>query len=124
MLRILVIDDESAVRDAVSVALRRAGHEPVPVRNGQDGLAALQNGRFDAVVTDMFMPQRDGIELILALRSAPHPVPVLAMSGGSAYGADGVLPMARMLGAEATLRKPFLPSELVAAVEAIAAGPA
>ena len=63
--------------------------------------------------------ERDGIELILELRRTSRPVPVLAMSGGSAYGADRVLPMARMLGAEATLRKPFLPSELVAAVEAI-----
>jgi CheY-like chemotaxis protein len=122
MLRILVVDDEPAVRDAVSMALRRAGHDPVAVRNGQDGLEALRDGGFDAVVTDMFMPQRDGVELIRALRSAERPVPVLAMSGGSAYGADSVLPMARMVGAQATLRKPFLPSELVAAVEAIAAG--
>ena len=122
MLRILVVDDEPAVRDAVSMALRRAGHDPVAVRNGRDGLAALENGGFDAVVTDIFMPQRDGVELIRALRGAARPVPVLAMSGGSAYGADAVLPMARMLGAQATLRKPFLPSELVAAVEAVAAG--
>lgn len=121
MLRILVVDNEPAVRDAVSMALRRAGHETVAVGNRKAGLRALQGGGFDVVVTDVIMLERTGIELLQALRAIGRPVPVLAMSGGSAYGADCVQPTAPALDAEATLSKPFVPSELVAAVEAIAA---
>jgi CheY-like chemotaxis protein len=121
MLRILVVDEEPTVRAAVSMALRRAGHDAVEVGSGKAGLRALQDGGFDAVVTDVRMLERTGVELLRALRAIGRPVPVLAMSGGSAYGADGVRPMVQLLDAEATLSKPFVPAELVAAVEAIAA---
>jgi len=122
MLRILVVDNEPSVRDAVSTALRRAGHDTVAVGNRMAGLRALQGGGFDVMVTDVVMLERTGIELLQALRAIGRPVPVLAMSGGSDYGAGGAQPM--VLDAEATLSKPFVPAELVAAVEAIAAGAA
>jgi DNA-binding response OmpR family regulator len=120
MLRILVVDDEPALRDTLSRALRRAGHDAMAVGNGRSGLEALQQDSFDAVITDIFMPECDGIELIREMRAGQHREPVLAISGGGTYGNDFLLPMARMLGAQATLRKPFAPSEVVAAVEAIA----
>jgi two-component system response regulator MprA len=120
MLRILVVDDEPALRDTLSRALRRAGHEAVVVGDGRSGLEALRQDSFDAVITDIFMPDCDGIELIREMRAGRHREPVLAISGGGTYGNDLLLPMARMLGAQATLRKPFAPSEVVAAVETIA----
>lgn len=119
MLRVLVVDDEPAVRDTLSRALRRAGHDAVAVATARDGVIAIDAGRFDAVVTDICMPEVDGIELIRRLRTATQPLPVLAISGGGVSGIDGLLPMAELLGARATLHKPFAPSELVAAVEAI-----
>lgn len=122
MLRVLVVEDEPDLREVVSAALRRAGHEALAAENGGAGLAALEAERFDAVVTDVFMPEADGIELIRALRAANRREPVLAMSGGGNYGNESLLPMAKTLGAQGTLRKPFTPSELVAAVEAIARG--
>jgi DNA-binding response OmpR family regulator len=121
IMRVLIVDDEQGVRDTVSHALKRAGHEAVAVANGRAGMSAIEAGGFDAVVTDICMPERDGIELIRTLRAADPPLPVLAISGGGAYGVDGLLKMAELLGARATLRKPFAPSELVAAVEAISA---
>lgn len=122
MLRVLIVEDESALRDIASAALRRAGHEAVAVGDGSAALAVLDDKDFDAVVTDVFMPEFDGIELIRALCTANRREPVLAISGGGSYGNDSLLPMAKALGAQATLRKPFLPAELVAAVEAIAGG--
>jgi two-component system response regulator MprA len=120
MLRILIVDDEPALRDTLSRTLRRAGHEAMVVGNGRSGLEALRQDSFDAVITDIFMPDCDGIELIREMRAGQHREPILAISGGGTYGNDALLPMARMLGAQATLRKPFVPSEVVAAVEAIA----
>jgi DNA-binding response OmpR family regulator len=121
MLRVLVVDDELAVRDTVTRALRRAGHEAVAVATGQAGMDTIKCGAFDAVVTDICMPERDGIELIRVLQAEQPKVPVLAISGGGGCSIDGLLPMAELLGARKTLRKPFAPAELVAAVEAIAA---
>ena len=121
-LRVLVVDDEPAVRDTVSRALKRAGHDTVAVADGLAGMCAVEAGGFDAVVTDICMPGRDGIELIRSLRASAPMIPVLAISGGGACSIDGLLPMAELLGARAILRKPFAPSELVAAVEGIVAG--
>lgn len=121
MLRVLVVDDEPAVRDTVSRALERAGHDTVAVATGMAGMAELKARAFDAIVTDICMPEQNGIELIRTLRAAEPNVPILAISGGGVFGIDGSLPTAQMLGARATLRKPFAPSELVAAVEAITA---
>ncbi len=120
MLRILVVEDEAELRDIASAALRHAGHEAVVASDGGGGLAALALGRFDLVVTDILMPECDGIELIRSLRMAGRREPVLAVSGGGNYGSDLLLQMTTILGAQATLRKPFRPMELVAAVEAIA----
>lgn len=123
MLRILIVDDEPAVREAVCRALMRAGHAPVAVAGVKPCLAALQASEFDVVVTDMLMPELDGIELLQIMRDGGDWPPVLAMSGGGPYGSDSLLPMAKMLGAKATLKKPFAPAELVAAVEAMVATP-
>lgn len=120
MLRVLVVDDEPALRDTISRALRRAGHEAMAVGDGRAGLEALQRDDFDAVITDILMPECDGIELIREMRAGQHREPVLAISGGGIYRDEFLLPMAKMLGAQATLRKPFAPSDVVAAVEAIA----
>jgi two-component system response regulator MprA len=118
MLRVLVVEDEPAIRDTVSTALRRAGHQAVAVSSAKARGEALQTGRFDAIVTDALIPARNCLELLEVLQAGRSRVPVLAISGGG-YGAAGTLPIVKLLGAQATLSKPFVPSELVAAVEAI-----
>lgn len=121
MLRVLVVEDEPAIRDTVARALTRAGHEAVSVTSGKARGAVLEGGRFDAVVTDAFIPARYCLELLEVLRLGARQVPVLAMSAG---GADGAKPMVNLLGAQATLRKPFAPAELVSTVESIVGDPA
>ena len=93
MLRVLVVDDEPAIRDTVARALLRAGHAPVAVASSGARGAVLEHGAFDAVVTDAFIPARDCLDLVETLRLGPSPVPVLAISAGGAYGAAGLRPI-------------------------------
>ncbi len=119
MARILVIDDEAAVRITIQIVLANAQHDVVLAEDGRAGLAAFKAGSFDMVVLDLFMPGMDGFECMRMLRQqAPH-IPVLAMSGFMARTAGATpdyLLQAGKLGATATLAKPFKPDELVGAV--------
>lgn len=114
MTRILVIDDDAASRAAISATLRDAGFEVVEAANGAEGLAAHVAQRTDLVITDMVMPEKDGIETIRALREhAPAP-PIIGISG-STHG-DLYLKISRLSGACETLTKPFASGALLAAV--------
>lgn len=125
MALLLLIDDEQAVRRIVARMLVRAGHEVVEADDGQAGLRALERLRPDLVITDMVMPNKEGIETIAGIRALTD-APILAVSG--ARPADGldVLKDARMLGASATLAKPFSSEELLATINSLlaASGPA
>jgi len=118
MLRVLVVEDDPAIRDTVATALRRAGHQAVAVSSARARGEALSGSRFDAIVTDALIPARNCLELLEFLQNGRSHVPVLAISGGG-YSAAGTLPIVKLLGAQATLSKPFAPSELVAAVESM-----
>jgi len=116
LARVLVIDDDPHVRDLVEDALCQAGHTVALTRDGREGLRALHEGEFDLVITDIFMPDMEGIELIRWLRKEGLTVPVVAMSGGGIIAAEGILDMAQQLGACVTLEKPFGPADLAAVV--------
>ena len=120
MLRILVVDDNDDVRAMLELTCRREGFEVFGARNGAQALEIAQRQRLDLIVTDVFMPERDGVETIVAIREQfPH-VKIVAMSGWqSAHGPD-YLAIARELGAAATLRKPFAPPELIRVVRRLA----
>lgn len=115
---ILLVEDDELLRDVLSDALADAGWNVVPAGDGEQALRALESRQVHAVVTDMAMPVMDGLELIMALHGRGVAMPILAMSGGSAKQGD-VLRVARTFGAAATLVKPFLPDQLVAAVAAL-----
>lgn len=116
LARVLVIDDDPQVRGVVEDALSQAGHTVVLTRNGREGLRALQEGKFDLVITDIFMPDMEGIELLRLLRTEGTSIPVVAMSGGGIIATEAILSTAAKLGACATLEKPFGPADLAAAV--------
>lgn len=116
MARVLVIDDDAQVRDLVEDALSQAGHTVVLTRDGREGLRVLQDGKFDLVITDIFMPDMEGIELLRRLRTEGRSVPVVVMSGGGIIEAETILSIATRLGARVTLEKPFGPADLAAAV--------
>jgi CheY-like chemotaxis protein len=113
MSRILVIDDDRQLRDVMSRALRRAGHTVVEADNGNAGIRSYREHGADLVITDLFMPERDGLETILQLRRESPGVKIVAVSGGDRTGRIDLREGARLFGALRTLEKPFGPNELV-----------
>lgn len=118
MANVLIIDDDSALRGTMKKILERAGHEVAEAEDGARGLELFRCGAFDLVITDLIMPEKEGIETILELR-ADHPeVRILAVSGGLSVDEDGgVLQDAEALGADDSLAKPFSVEELMEKVE-------
>jgi len=108
-----VIEDNPGLRNVVRLALEGAGHEVLTATQGQEGLACLNGHQVDAVITDLFMPEMDGIEVIAALRRQFPGVKIVAMSGRA--GVD-YLTVAKELGAARILRKPFAMDDLLSAV--------
>jgi DNA-binding response OmpR family regulator len=113
-MRVLVIDDNNELRDVVRLALEAGGHQVLTATHGREGVAYLNGHHVDVVVTDLFMPEMDGIEVIAALRRRFPGVKILAMSGRP--GVD-YLTVAKELGAARILRKPFGMDELLSAIE-------
>ena len=113
-MRVLVIEDNDGLRDYLRVALETQEYEVLTARDGQEALGYLNGHPVDVVLTDIFMPEMDGIEIIAALRKQFPGIRVIAMSGRP--GVD-YLSVARELGVTRTLRKPFELSELVAALK-------
>lgn len=118
MLRVLVVDDEAAIRKLVRQVLEQSGHHVDDFENGRLGIEALHAVRYDLVITDLVMPEMEGIELISIIkRRWPH-VPVIAMSGGGRVDDGDGLEIALELGAAVVLAKPFALDELRQAVKA------
>lgn len=107
MARILVIDDEAPIRRLLSQALASAGHEVLEAADGREALRIHQDRPSDLVITDILMPEQDGLEVIMALRRDTPGLKIIAMSGGGMFQQEAALQMAAPLGALATLRKPF-----------------
>ena len=117
MARILVIDDDAQVRGAVRRILERAGHTVEDVGNGDAGLRAHRERPADLIITDIFMPERDGIETIRLLRRESPQVKIVVSSGGDRTQTMDLRKDAELLGAARSLRRPFELSELVRAVD-------
>lgn len=114
MPRILVIDDDDALRDMLALSLTAAGHEVVTADNGMKGLQLYRADPTDVVLIDLMMPH-DGLMAIRVIRSQFPDLGIIAMSGGGAHR----LAYARTLGAQATLAKPFSRAELAAAIDVV-----
>lgn len=113
--RILVIEDDELVRNYVCDCLALADMDCVAAANGRVGLEILQTETFDVVVTDILMPEMEGMETIRELRKRRPDMSILVISGGAQVGLD-VLGMATRLGADRSLAKPFGHGALVAAI--------
>lgn len=107
MARILVIDDKESIREALVKLLEREGHEIELAENGKIGLDKFQESPFDLVITDIVMPDKEGIETIKDLRSLSPDVKIIAISGGGRTGNYGFLSVALKVGANSALPKPF-----------------
>jgi CheY-like chemotaxis protein len=119
--RILVIDDSASVLELAGQILRQAGHEVVTAESGRRGESILASQPLDLVITDIYMPEEDGLEVIRKARRTCPGLRVLAMS--VVTGKHGMLHVAKALGAAGTLLKPFAAGDLLDAVEGCLEGP-
>lgn len=120
MAEILVIDDEPGIRHTICRLLKAAGHEATAFENGRGAIQYLSHNPVDLLITDIFMPEVEGIETIREIRRTRPDLPIVAMSGSGCGGRD-FLDAAEKLGATATLRKPFSRGELLEIVSRLLA---
>lgn len=112
MPSILVVDDDEMVRDAIASALKRADYSVLEAADGREAASRFKTEPVDLVITDILMPERDGLETIQALNRGADSVPIIAMTGLSSRSSL-YLEMARTFGAVRVLEKPFELTELI-----------
>jgi CheY-like chemotaxis protein len=119
MANILLVEDDELGRYAIAKVLRKAGHVVLEAIDGNSAMLALKQSLPDVLVTDVVMPEYDGLSLLADVRKVAANLPILVISGGgSNFGAD-YLSFAQGLGANAVLKKPFLNSDLLGEVQAL-----
>lgn len=117
MAHILVIDDDELVRFTAQLVLASAGHAVDTANDGREGVEKVRRVDYDVVVTDMIMPEMEGLETIQILIQEFPQLPIVAMSGGGPSGRLDYLQLARNLGVRCSLEKPFSHEELCAVVD-------
>lgn len=128
MTRVLVLDDDEAIREATAMLLKSEGFDAVAVPDGRSGIEAVKAGSFDIVIVDLFMPGMDGLETTKAIRRHNASMPIIAVSGFMLGDWRLEMPnfdaMAAEAGACATLYKPFRPAVLLQAIQQALTGSA
>ncbi len=117
MPRILVIDDESSIRRLLRIMLEQNDYEVEEAADGDEGLKKIRSNPPDLIITDLIMPDKEGIETIMELRRNHPALKIIAMSGGGVIGAREYLKMAKSVGAHHTFEKPFQMNELLKSVK-------
>ncbi len=120
MKRVLVIDDDQAIRKLIRTILGKEGFEILEAAGGKEGLRLFDPRSIDAVITDVLMPEIDGLAVIRQIRQQYPLTPIVALSGGGRVLTPEVsLGVAKKVGAFQSLAKPFTRSELLRAVRAV-----
>ena len=124
MARILLIEDDHTLRAVLRMSLAGVGHTVIEARNGKEGLDLFKRTGADLVITDIIMPEVEGLEILRELRKKQFPmVKVIAISGdGGTQNAADYLRIAKLLGAAKTLAKPFSNEALIAAINELLPG--
>jgi len=117
MERILIIDDEPQIRSMIRLVLERAGYSVVEAADGVEGIRRFRENPVNLIITDLIMPNKDGIGMIIDLKKEFPDVKIIAMSGGGLNRPEGYLRGAQKLGAACTLSKPINRQELLRAVK-------
>ncbi|MCX7043902.1 MAG: response regulator [Candidatus Sumerlaeota bacterium] len=123
MTRILVIDDEEQVRKTLQLILEQAGYEVIGAPDGNVGIELFRKNPTDLVITDLLMPEKEGLETIMEIRRDFPDAKIIAISGGGREGALNFLAVAQKMGAAATLSKPFERKQLLEAVTKVLGNP-
>lgn len=119
LMRILLVDDDDMSRRTIDQMLTRAGHEVTSTGSDSEALTLFRESSVDLIVTDLIMPDTDGLELIQELRKLDPKVRILAISGGGRVNANEYLTVARKFGAAGILAKPFSNQEFKDAINAL-----
>lgn len=117
---ILVADDEEGIRRLLEQWLTRVGHRVTCVADGRAAARLMREQKFDLLITDVVMPDGDGLELITAFKKAQPEARILAISGGGRYlQSNDCLKIAKGLGAHGAVMKPFNAEQMLAGIEAV-----
>lgn len=116
MQRILLIDDDHHILLMIKKMLERAGFEVYLSSNGVEGLELFRKYPFDLVITDIIMPEKEGLETIREMKRMRSDLKIIAMSGGGKVSSDNYLDTAKIFGAAKILTKPFTQKQMVSAV--------
>ena len=117
MSRMLLVEDDEFGRDALRELFEEHGWQVVDAANGLEAVRLMKEIAFDVIVTDVFMPEMDGVELIRQIRLTDKSQKILAISGGGAgMGSDSAVGIVEAIGADAALQKPVSNDELLLAV--------
>jgi DNA-binding response OmpR family regulator len=119
-MRALVIEDDKLYLIFVCRTLEKHGWEVDAAVNGRAALALMRDRAFDLVITDIFMPEQEGMETIARIAAEFPDTRILAMSGGTSYPDFNILEFARKLGADGCISKPFMPNALMAQIAGLA----
>jgi len=117
MKKILLADDDHQVRNMLKLTLEREGYEVVEAEDGVQAVRLYLNHSIDLVVTDIVMPEKEGIETIMELRSINPKIKIIAISGGGRISPDDYLNWARRFGVGHTFTKPVDRKELLEAIK-------
>ena len=116
MESILIIDDEPQIRSMIRLILERSGYTVIEASDGIEGIRRFREKPVDLIITDLIMPNKDGIGMIIELKKEFPDVKIVAMSGGGLNRPEGYLRGAQKLGAACTLSKPINRQELLRVV--------
>ena len=116
MVRILIIDDDPQILDMLGQVLEREGYDIVKASNGREGIKLYRENPVDLIITDIIMPEKEGIETIFELRKDFPDLKIIAISGGGRIDPEEYLFVAQKLGVQRTFAKPIARAELLKAV--------
>ena len=119
MARILLIDDDDSARSVLRLILNQFGHLVIEARNGREGIELFMDANADLVITDIVMPEKEGLEVLKEMRKMIPDVKIIAISGGGRVNPTDYLRMAKFLGAAKVLAKPISSEALSGAINEV-----
>jgi CheY-like chemotaxis protein len=122
MAHVLVVDDEIQMRKLIRLILVQEGHSVFEASSSKVAIEHIKVSGIQVVITDVVMPEMDGLELIRFIRKTNSQIKIIAISGAGKEGPDLYLNIAEQFGADAVLIKPFTPDQLIEKVSALIAG--
>jgi CheY-like chemotaxis protein len=114
---ILIVEDDNELREMLKTALLRRKYTVMEASNGREAIIRIKPFITDLVITDLIMPEEDGLKVILKFKEIKPAIKIVAISGGGKAGPGGYLNLAKALGADAVFSKPFSTNDLIAKIE-------